>query len=64
MVEISEKEEIAAEQTEKDAEDGGAFVRRLMPPLGLRNELNPARSNEEVFVPYSSKELWILCRVR
>jgi hypothetical protein len=27
MVEISEKEEIAAEQTEKDAEDGGAFVR-------------------------------------
>jgi hypothetical protein len=30
---------MATEQTEKDAEDGGAFIRRLMPPQGLRKEL-------------------------
>jgi hypothetical protein len=35
MVEILEKEEIAAEQTEKDAEDGGALFDDLRHPKGF-----------------------------
>jgi hypothetical protein len=35
-----------------------------MPPQGLRKELNAARSEEEVFVSYTSTEPWSFSALR